>query len=322
MCTAINYKVKDHYFGRNLDLEYHYDERVVITPRNYPFRFRHLPISNHHPAMIGMATVVDDYPLYYEGTNEHGLSIAALNFPGNAIYNQVVADKLNVAPFELIPWLLCNCRNLEESICLIDTVNICDTAFNNIYPNTPLHWIIAYKDKSIVVEQTKEGLYIYDNPVGVLTNNPPFPYHLQNLQNYMHLSPKNPVNHFSRRLDLEPYSRGMGALGLPGDLSSASRFIRAAFVKENAESTEQEVDAVSQFFHMLNVVSMPRGALIINEKCEITIYSSCCNTDRGIYYYTTYDNSGVVGICMFHEDLNESGLCIYPLRSGEIHFEN
>ena len=88
MCTAVSYKTKDHYFGRNLDLEYSYHETVTVTPRNKRFVFRHVEDVLRHPAMIGMAYVVDDDPLYYEATNESGLSIAGLNFPGNAQYNK------------------------------------------------------------------------------------------------------------------------------------------------------------------------------------------------------------------------------------------
>ena len=107
MCTAVAYKTKDHYFGRNLDLEYSYHETVTITPRNYHFRFRNTEDMEKHYAIIGMAYVLDYYPLYYDATNEKGLSIAALNFPDNAVYQPEKRDKVNVASYELIPWILC-----------------------------------------------------------------------------------------------------------------------------------------------------------------------------------------------------------------------
>jgi len=104
MCTCINLKTKDNYFGRNLDLEYRFYEKVVVTPRNYEFKLKAESTFKTKYAMIGMATVVDNYPLYADATNEKGLSIAALNFPNNAYYNQVEEGKINITPFELIPW--------------------------------------------------------------------------------------------------------------------------------------------------------------------------------------------------------------------------
>ena len=87
MCTAAVYQTKDHYFGRNLDLEYSYQESITIAPRNYPFSFRKLPEMKTHYAIIGMAYVLEGYPLYYDATNEKGLSMAGLNFPGSAAYS-------------------------------------------------------------------------------------------------------------------------------------------------------------------------------------------------------------------------------------------
>ena len=113
------------------------------------------------------------------------------------------------------------------------------------------------------MESTADGLHVYDNPVGVLTNNPPFPMQMFSLNNYLHLSPKQPANTFSNQLDLSTYSRGMGGLGLPGDLSSASRFARVAFVKQNSISGNSETESVSQFFHILNSVDQQRGC------CEV-----------------------------------------------------
>ena len=84
MCTAVSFKGSDSYFGRNLDLERSYKESVVITPRGFKLNMRTLPTMESHYAMIGMATVADNYPLYYEATNEMGLSMAGLNFPDNA----------------------------------------------------------------------------------------------------------------------------------------------------------------------------------------------------------------------------------------------
>ena len=314
MCTAVSWKPGYHYFGRNLDLEYSYREAVTVIPRNYPFRFRMLPPMNSHYAIIGVATVEQDYPLYYDAVNEKGLCIAGLNFPGLACYGKPLPEKSNVASFELIPWLLGQCETVEQAQELLDRTNITDTAFSDAFLPTPLHWMIADSKRSVTVEAMASGLHVKENPVGILTNNPPFDFHLYNLRNHMQVSTAPAVNLFSETLDLEPYSNGMGGIGLPGDLSSASRFVRAAFVKLNSVSGPTEEEAVSQFFHILNAVAMPRGCVKMPDSSyEITLYSSCCNADQGIYYYTTYDNSRVCAVEMHREDLEGCDLISYPL---------
>ncbi len=314
MCTAITYHTKDHYFGRNLDLEYSYKETVTITPRNYPFNFRKVNAIKSHYAIIGMAYVNENYPLYYDATNEKGLGMAGLNFPTNAYYGEVKNEKDNIAPFEFIPWVLSQCANLEEVKKLLENINIANINFSENLPASPLHWIIADKNASITVESVQDGLKIYDNPVGVLTNNPTFDIHMFNLNNYMSLSTEPPVNNFSKKLNFDIYSRGMGALGLPGDLSSASRFVKATFTKMNSLSNDSENASISQFFHILYSVYQQRGCVHMgDDKYEITIYSSCCNMDKGIYYYTTYENSQITGIDMFKENLDSNELINYEL---------
>ncbi|OBS63027.1 choloylglycine hydrolase [Enterococcus mundtii] len=324
MCTSITYTTNDHYFGRNLDLEVSYNEQVTITPRNYPFVYRKVPKQESHYAIIGMAAVVDNYPLYYDATNEKGLSMAGLNFPGNAHFFDEDPEKTNITPFEFIPWILSQCKNVEEARTLLADINLVNINFSEELPLSPLHWILADQETSIVIESVAEGLKIYDNPIGVLTNNPTFDYQLFNLNNYRSVSPTTPKNHFSDELDLSVYSRGMGGLGLPGDLSSASRFVKVAFTKLNSVKATTEQESVSQFFHILKSVEQQKGLCDVgNGKFEYTIYSSCCNVDKGIYYYTTYTNSQINAVDMTKEDLDSTELITYPLIEEEqIHYVN
>lgn len=291
MCTAINFTSKDHYFGRNLDLEYTYDESVTITPRNYPFKFRSMGEMNHHYAMIGMAYVVDGYPLYYDATNEKGVSIAGLRFAGNAHYPAVAEGKDNVSPFEFIPWILSQCSNLQEVKKLLDRVNLAAIPFSEELPLTPLHWMISYGEDSLVVESMADGLHVYDNPVGVMTNNPPFPVQLWNLEN---------------------------TKVIPADLESPSRFVRAAHVLKNSVCSASEEESVGQFFHILTAVEQQRGCnRMENGLYEITAYSSCCNADRGIYYYVTYGNRQITAVDMQREDLDSDRVISYALVKNE-----
>lgn len=324
MCTSITYTTKDHYFGRNFDYEISYKEVVTITPRNYPLTFRKVDDLANHYAMIGIAAGVADYPLYYDATNEKGLSMAGLNFSGYADYKEYKEGKENISPFEFIPWILGQCATVEEAKKILETINLVNIDFSKELPLAPLHWLLADTEKSVVIESMKDGLHIYDNPVGVLTNNPSFDYQLFNLNNYRMLSNKTQENSFSKNIDLAIYSRGMGGIGLPGDLSSSSRFVRATFTKLNSVSGDSELESVSQFFHILGSVEQQKGLCDVgNGSYEYTIYSSCCNMDKGIYYYRTYNNSQITSIDMNKENLNNNCLTVYPLvREQRINYYN
>ena len=314
MCTAVSFVSKDHYFGRNLDLDRSYGECVVITPRQFVFEMRHLEALKTHYALIGMAVVADETPLYYEATNEKGLSMAGLNFPGNAVYKAYDASKDNVAPFEFIPWILGQCEDVQQAKRLLVKMNLVNTNFSDKLPLTPLHWIISDSKTSLTVESVKDGLKIYDNPWGVLTNNPTFDYHLINMHQYMGLKEANEVNTLNPEIELNNISLGFGALGLPGDYSSISRFVRAAYVKSKSFFGNSEKENVSQFFHILNAVAMPKGCVQCpNGEFEYTRYSCCCNTKTGIYTYTTYNNSTKNSVDLHSVNLNASELICYEL---------
>ena len=323
MCTAVSLLSGDFYFGRNLDYEFSYGDEVTVTPRGYTFPMRgHAPLRTRY-AIIGMAYVQGDYPLYYDAINEKGLGVAGLNFVGNAVYFPAQAERDNVTQFELIPWLLGQCATLCEARELLGRINLLNEPFSPELPLAQLHWLIADQTGSITVESTADGLHVYDDPVGVLTNNPPFPQQLAALRNYTRLSPGQPPADFCG-VPVTLDSRGMGALGLPGDLSSPSRFVRAAFVRANARSAQTEDASVSQFFHILTSVEQQRGCCELDDgQYEITLYSSCCNADRGIYYYTTYDNRQITGVKLHSADLDSAQLTAYPLvDTQQIRWEN
>ncbi len=323
MCTAISFHSGNHYFGRNFDLEYHYKENIVVTPRHYPFTFRQAGHLSKHHAIIGAAIVSQGQPLYYDAMNEYGLCMAGLAFEGNAQYASPEKHPNEIAPFELIPWVLSNFCSVREALAIIQNTKIVAIPFSDQYPLSDLHWILCDKEKCCVIEALETGLHIYEAPIGVLTNNPPFQYQMTNLCNYMGLSSHAPTNHLAPDIPLSHYSRGMGSLGLPGDFSSASRFVRVAFTKSLSVRPDEPISAVSQFFHILDSVAQPEGCVSINKKYEKTIYSSCCDTSKKIYYYTTYDNRQITAVDLYNENLDESALCCYPMRFSEnIYQEN
>ena len=314
MCTAATYQTRDFYMGRTLDYEFSYGEEVVITPRRFPIALRHGGVMDTHYAIIGTAHVADGFPLYYDAVNEKGLGMAGLNFVGSACYAEVASGRENIAQFEFIPWLLGRCATLTEAREALRTMNLVGTPFSPQLPAAQLHWLLADKSGAVVIESVADGLKVYDDPAGVLTNNPPFPQQMFALNNFMHLSPKQPENLFSDALPLTLYSRGMGAMGLPGDLSSQSRFVRVAFTRAHSLCKPTEESRVNQFFHILTSVEQQRGCCSLGAgKYEITLYSSCCNATRGIYYYTTYDNRQITAVDMHNENLDGDALIRYPL---------
>ena len=315
MCTCITYHNDNFYFGRNLDLDCSFGETVTITPRNFPLPFRHEETLTHHYAMIGMASANDRFPLYAEAVNEKGLAMAGLNFPGNAFYRKAGdgegqrADRTELATFEMIAWFLGNCASVAEAKMYLDRLSVTDDAFAENMPPAPLHWMLADKQACVVIEAVREGVKVYDNPFGVLTNNPPFDFHRMNMNNYLNLTAKSPENRFADGVELRAFAQGMGAAGLPGDASSVSRFVRAAFLKWNSVAPKEERANVSQFFHILDAVAMVRGSVITEQGTyDITTYSCCVNTRTGVYYYKTYDDSRVRSTALFDADLESTEL--------------
>jgi len=316
VCTSIAWENGAFYFGRNLDLEVDFGQRVVITPRNFPLRFRVAKGVEHHYAMLGMATVMEGCPLYAEAMNEKGLCVAGLNFPGNACYAAVEEPaRAHVASFELAWWLLGHCATVKEARALLAGTQIMGIAFSEDVPASPLHWHVADRRESIVVECTADGMRIHDNPAGVLTNSPPFDFHMHNLCQYMNLTALQAENRFTDEMELRPFGRGLGSFGLPGDASPASRFVRAAFLTHNSVCEEREEASVAHFFHLLDSVAMTRGSVMA--PCgdwEHTLYSCCMNADQGVYYYKTYGNNQLTAVHLRGANLDGEALVEFPLE--------
>lgn len=318
MCTAFSFTKQGHFFGRNLDLEGSYGEKVCVLPRNAPLAFRCAGGLERHYAMIGMAVVIGETPLFYDGANEKGLCMAGLNFPGNACYHQKAEGKDNITPFEIISWILGQCATVAQAREKLQRLNLVNIPFSDRIPLSPLHWILSDRRESLVVESMKDGLHVYENPVKVLTNNPAFPYQLFNLNNYRALSPSTPDNRLTEDTELDVYCQGLGGLGLPGDLSSMSRFVRTVFHCQMAQCGDTEESCVSQVFHLLGAVEMPRGSCRTDSgQTDLTVYSCCISGDTGRYYYTTYDNRQITCVDLYRENLDGTQLSVFDLQTKQ-----
>ena len=319
MCTAIAVRCERFYFGRNMDYDRSFGEQVVISPRSFPFPFCREELCAGHYAMIGMASVMDGYPLYADAVNEKGLGMAGLHFPDNAYYRETeIKGIYHVSPFELIPWVLSRCATVQEARTILEKTSLIAVPFREDIPLSPLHWLIADRYDSIVLEVTKSGTHIYENKTGILTNNPPFPFHLKNLCQYGNLTNTVTKTEFSEHLGLAPFGMGLGAFGLPGDYSSASRFVKAAFLTAHTAYHEDATENVTEFFHLLSAVApIGRSVLTPEGKTHITIYSCCMDAEKGVYYYNTYYNHQITAVDMHATNLDDRRLVIFPLKKKQ-----
>ncbi|MBP3655709.1 MAG: choloylglycine hydrolase family protein [Clostridia bacterium] len=295
MCTAVSLvRGGRHYFGRTLDTPHPYGAQAVVMPRRFPLRFSEMGAVDRHYAVIGMAAVEDGRPLLFDAANEHGLCMAALAFPGCARYFPAVPDKDNFAPHELMPWVLSQCVSAAQARAMLARVSVMDKPFSADMPNMPLHWIIADAHEAFAAESTQDGLLLTDNPVRVMTNSPALPFHLQGLRMYTALSPAQPQPRFRPGMPLGLYSLGMGALGLPGDLSSHSRFVRAAFLLHHSVCGDAPSACIRQLQHVLGCVAQPRGATLMDDgQYEYTCYASCIDAAQGVLHVSPYDGNGL-----------------------------
>jgi len=308
MCTAIRY---GGMFGRNFDLDFEFEQNVLFTPRNFEIKRKNAPNIRAHYAIMGMGLCIEDFPLYYDAMNEKGLGMAGLNFPGYAEYNGMDTIKENIATFELIPSVLGCAKNVSEAIKYLKNINITSVPFSEVYPVTPLHWMVADRERSVIVECDKRGMTVYEDSVDLLTNSPAYDIHLFNLSNYMAISPKVAENRFSDKLSLSSYSFCMGGIGLPGDYSSMSRFVKGVFLLHNSPEFETDEENLAHFYRLLYSVAMTKGAVQTKSgKPEFTQYSCCMDMSKLRYSFTSYNSLIPKSVCFADFDLNTNEVSI------------
>ena len=313
MCTAVRFDDNENnmYFGRNLDWTEGYGQRVVITPNGYKYNSAFLgEMTPKNGAIIGMAIIEENVPLYFDCANEAGLAIAGLNFPGYASYEKdAVEDKTNVAAYEFPLWVCLNFSSIDEVEEALKNTAIVAKPINEKFPVSELHYIIGDKNRSIVVEYTENGMEIFKNDVDILTNQPGYAWHQENLRNYMNLEPKKPHEVKWGKAKMVPFGSGSMMRGLPGDYYSPSRFVRVAYLNTHYPVKESEDENVIRLFHTLTGVAMIDGAAAMDETSfEKTIYTGGYSTASKTYYYNTYDNPAIMHVSMDDYDLNKGEL--------------
>lgn len=327
MCTALITRSAngEHFFGRNMDLPEYYNFNPLFIPKSSSYINKATgEFEVAASSILGMGSVIDGYPALAEGMNSSGLACAGLNFDMYRENESLPAEgKINMPPYHFTLWVLANFMSVDDVEKHLSSVNFKDVPINANNPVPTLHWMIADKSgKSIVVEKTAGGLSVFENPIGVMTNDPEFSWHLTHLNQYIKLCPIHPKPTIWGDKKLAPLGVGSGSIGLPGDFASASRFVRIAYLKANMPRTENTSQAVGQFFHMLDNTAMVKGAVMTKSGADdFTLYSCCMDLANGVYYYKTYGNNRINAITM--HGIEASEIKIYPyFDAQDINFLN
>ena len=314
MCTGVRFNdnTGNMYFGRNLDWSTGYGEKVVITPRNYKYQSAFQGEMPGGVAIIGMGIVAENTPLYFDCANEHGLAVAGLNFPGYAEYeNSEVEGKTNVAAYEFPLYIAMNYSSVDEVEKALRNVAIVAKPINDQYPVSELHWLIGDSKKSIVVEYTSNGMEVFENHVDVLTNQPGYGWHKENLRNYMNLFSQMPKEVKWDKAVMKAFGSGSLMRGLPGGFYSTDRFIRVAYLNTHYPTQSDEATNVSRLFHTLAGVAMiDGGASMADGSFEKTIYTGGYSGASQTYYYNTYEDPAIKSVCLKDQKLDSTEIIV------------
>lgn len=278
-----------------MDLDCDFARTAVRAPRAFPLAGR-----RRHYAVAGVAQVREGIPYFAEGLNERGLYAAGLYFP-DAVY----AAK-GMAPHVFMTSALALCASASEAARLLTNTDISGEGVDG--PAPPLHWMLADRTRTLVVERRAEGLFVHENAFGVLTNSPPFPFHADNMRQYMGLSASSPACGWH---PLTPFGVGFGGIGLPGDGSPASRFVRAAFLRANAKGV-----SLFDVFGILRSLAFPAGLARTERGEERTLYSSVADADDGIFYYATDAHPRPCAVRLSGREEGNS-LAVFPFPKAE-----
>ncbi len=303
MCTAINVKTQfgSIFLGRTMDFSYPLDPQLYVVPRGYEWNNQlntHTIKTNYTFMGIGQ----DISPVTFaDGVNEMGFAIAVLYFPGYAVYDPIDMQErqtISVTALEMTKFLLSTCANVHQAAELLKTIRIVGIEDPVTQSVAPLHWIMADKEGACcVIEKTEKGLQVMNNPIGVLANSPDFLWHMTNLRNYMNVTPTQMEAIKWNSFSLMPFGQGAGTFGLPGDYTPPSRFVRAAFIKSHTIYSNNQSEAVTACFHVMESVSIPKGVVMTKRKTsDYTQYTAFIDLTTSQYFFKTYDNSEIIAV--------------------------
>lgn len=304
MCTAITFQTMqgENFFGRTMDFSHPIEPGVYVIPKNYEWyslATRKKYIDNYSFISIGQET--DGMLVFFDGVNERGFAAAVLYFAGYAYYDLPTSGKEHIASLDFLHYILGRCGSVDDLRDLLKNIRIVGIKDPVTKTAAPLHWIASDRSgKSVVIEQTKRGLEIIDNPIGVMANSPDFNWHMTNLRNYMNVSTSQQNEVYWKNVSLTPFGQGAGTLGLPGGFTSPERFIRTAFLKTHVPVPENRSEALMTCFHIMNSVFIPQGIVLTDRGTDdYTKYVAFINTNTCEYFFKTYENNQIIRVSLW-----------------------
>ena len=328
-CTGIRIKPKDGsvIFARTLEFADDLHSNIIIIPRNKEFvgaapknqaglrwTTKYATVGTN---AFGMEVVLD-------ALNEKGLAVGLFYFPDYAQYQEVGPDDLakTLAPWELGTFLLGTCSSVQEVVEAVERVRVAAVVQRDMGFVPPCHYIVNdAQGHCAVLEYVGGKLHVHDNPLGVFTNAPTFDWHLTNLRNYVNLSASNVLPITMDGVKFPGFGQGSGMLGLPGDFTPPSRFIRAVAFSQSALPVEAARDGVLQAFHILNQFDIPKGAARGVEQgravADYTLWTGASDLANLRYYYRTYDDSRIRVVDLKEMDLDASEIKTIRMAGSE-----
>jgi choloylglycine hydrolase len=304
-CTGITIKPKDGsvIFARTLEFAADLQSNILIVPRGQEY------VGTAPGGKPGLrwktkyGTVganAFDMSVVVDGLNEKGLQVGLFYFPGFARYQEVKSEDVGkaLAPWEVSSYLLGTCADVKEAVAAARNVLVGEVVQKDMGFVPPVHLIVTdASGSSMVLEWVGGELRVHANPFGVMANSPTFDWHMTNLSNYVTLTRKNVERIDLAGKEIKGLGQGSGMLGLPGDFTPPSRFVRAVAFSRTAVPVETAKAGVLQAFHILNQFDIPKGAAQGmehgQEVYDYTLWTSASDLKNLRYYFRTFDNSRI-----------------------------
>ncbi len=319
-CTGILMQAEDRSAvnGRTVEFGINLDMSLAVVPRNISFVAK-TPIGKgmeYRSKYAAAGIYCFDDPVLMDGINEKGLVAAAFYFSGYASYAKVTNQnrKKALSPIDFPHWILTQFATIDEVKEALSSVVIAPTIFKDWgKAPPPMHYIVYDRSgRSIVIEPVDGVLKVYENELGVITNSPTFDWQLTNLSNYINISPFNVDPHLLGGFELSTFGQGTGMIGLPGDFTPPSRFVRAVFFSATAIPSKNSEEAVEQTFHILNQFDIPLGSAREQGRRKVyydhTLLTSVKSPKALKYFFRSYQNQAIQFIDLHQFDLNAKAI--------------
>jgi choloylglycine hydrolase len=330
-CTDFRLTAKDGTVMITRSMEFALDMKSNLRTSNRGRKFETLS-SDNKPGMTWKAKYgyifFDgmDVDSASDGMNEKGLSFEALYLPGLAAYQTVPEGKdAHALPYSRIgDWILSSFDSVDQVrealkntyVFTAKTPGLGDTIF-------PLHFaVFEASGKGIIIEYIGGKLSVYDNQIGVFTNSPSYDWHLTNLNNYVHLKPENPAPVMDSGVTFAATGQGFGMIGLPGDISPPSRFVKMATLLRVVYPVNNAAETLNLAEHLINNVDIPKGLArepvkgdYTNETTQWVVFKDLTHK---VIYYRTYGDLTLRSVSLDKIDFAENAPRLkMPIASGQ-----